>query len=155
MRTDQRRRREVLGRQPGRQIGTRDFNPFYFDQPHDIPTLTSGVAQVSVSGRHKCVVTTSGGAKCWGENRSGQVGDGTFQVAIGINTVDPPVDVIGLTSGVAQITADVLISCTLTTSGGVKCWGKNDLGQLGNGTPVFGDPARDVAKSCSLPLTGP
>jgi len=132
------------------QIGTRNSNPFYFDQPHDIPTLTSGVAQVSVSGLHNCVVTTSGGAKCWGQNLSGQVGDGTFQFAIACCSVDPPVDVIGLTSGVAQITthgapasslsSSASISCALTTDGAVKCWGTNNLGQLGNGTTTPSPP---------------
>jgi alpha-tubulin suppressor-like RCC1 family protein len=79
-------------------------------------------------------VTTSGGAKCWGQNLSGQVGDGTFQFAIACCSVDPPVDVIGLTSGVARITTHGAISCALTTDGAVKCWGTNNLGQLGNGT---------------------
>jgi len=122
------------------QIATRNSNPFFFDQPHDIPTLTSGVAQISAGISHNCVVTTSGGAKCWGQNLSGEVGDGTFQFAIACCSVDPPVDVIGLTSGVAQISVSGRLSCALTTSGGVKCWGRNNVGQLGNGTPTTDPP---------------
>ena len=55
------------------------------------------VAQVSVGGDHACVVTNSGGAKCWKSNFNGQLGDGT--------TASPPAagDVVGLSSGVVGI----------------------------------------------------
>jgi alpha-tubulin suppressor-like RCC1 family protein len=82
-----------------------------------------------------CVVTAAGGAKCWGRNTYGALGNGS--------TVDSrnPVDVVGLTSGVASVAVGVNDTCALTTAGSVKCWGflidpHNILGPLTHTTPI-------------------
>lgn len=95
--------------------------------PVSVTGLSTGVARI-VNGQYfTCSVTTSGGAKCWGYNASGQLGDGS------LTNRSAPVDVSGLTSGVASIAAEGSgHTCAVTTSGGVKCWGRNASGQLGN-----------------------
>lgn len=80
------------------------------------------VASVSVGLQHSCVVTTAGGAMCWGSNP----GNGT-------TTSKTPVGVLGLTSGVKAVATGTSFSCALTDAGAVMCWGDSTYGQLGNG----------------------
>ena len=97
--------------------------------PVDAVGLTSGVSDVAAGDYHTCVIISStGGVKCWGHNANGQLGNGTT------TNSTTPVDVTGLTSGVQSITAHYHHTCALTTGGGVKCWGYNGNGMLGDGT---------------------
>jgi alpha-tubulin suppressor-like RCC1 family protein len=96
--------------------------------PVEVAGLSSGVAAVYAGEDYTCAVTLAGGARCWGNNGAGQLGDGSLA---GRTT---PVDVIGLGSGVATIAAGTWHTCALLDSGGVKCWGRNTFGQLGDGT---------------------
>jgi hypothetical protein len=63
-----------------------------------------------------------------GLQRFGQLGDGT---TISRST---PTDVVGLSSGVNFLAAGYKHTCAAMTAGGVKCWGSNNTGQLGDGT---------------------
>jgi alpha-tubulin suppressor-like RCC1 family protein len=87
-----------------------------------------GIAQSLSSGsQSSCIVTTSRTVKCWGYGGYGNLGHGASPTYS-----STPVDVSGLTS-VAQVAVADNSVCALTTNGAVKCWGRNDTGQLGNG----------------------
>ena len=98
-----------------------------------VAAATTGyVQEMDAGGYHTCVVTSDGGVKCWGANGEGQLGNNS--------QVDSPtpVDVCAdaaCTSTLTNVKAVVTgfyHTCALTSSNTVKCWGRNDSGQLGN-----------------------
>ncbi len=107
--------------------------------PVDVAGLSSGVVALASGWSHDCVVTSAGGAKCWGVNSYGQLGDGSTT-----HSLSNPVDVTGLTAGVAAVAAGPSHTCALTGAGGVKCWGANFFGQLGNNSSTDSQVPVDV-----------
>ncbi|MBN1440887.1 MAG: Ig-like domain-containing protein [Anaerolineales bacterium] len=101
----------------------------YSTVPFDVPGLSSGVIALSAGLDHACAVLGDGTMKCWGANLYGQIGDGTYE-----NNRCSPVDVVGLGADAVDVSLGFYYSCALTTAGGVKCWGLNTTGCLGNGT---------------------
>lgn len=97
----------------------------------------TGVSEISAGSGVTCARLTSGEARCWGQH----VGDGTT------STRNRPVPVLtpdgsGPLTGIAAVSAGGSFggtdpyrsACALLTDGGVRCWGSNATGQLGDGT---------------------
>ena len=98
-------------------------------EPVAVIGLTSGVTDLSAGAHHNCVIQ-NGAAKCWGSNIRSQVPGASIVRVSGIlgaeeNEVNrlKPTQVIGLTSGVEQISAGDYRSCVVH-NGAVKCWGR-------------------------------
>lgn len=97
--------------------------------PAEVEGLTGAVA-IATGDFHTCAVLDDGTAQCWGLNDYGQLGAVTDDSVSGV-----PVQVEGLTGAVA-ISAGSYHSCALLDDGTAQCWGRNDSGQLGDGTDV-------------------
>ena len=100
--------------------------------PAQVPGL-SGVTALAQNGASMCAIANGGTLSCWGDNASGELGDGTT------NPSSTPVTVAGL-SGVTSVVAASesattgLGYCAVANAGNVYCWGANDHGQIGNGS---------------------
>jgi alpha-tubulin suppressor-like RCC1 family protein len=106
------------------------------------PTMPAEPAAVSVplaaGWNHTCAVSGGGGVVCWGNNDNGQLGDGSR------TDRTKPVDVKNLDIRVVAVTAGWGHTCVLTDAGGVKCWGRNKYGELGDGTTQRSSEPVDV-----------
>lgn len=80
-----------------------------------------------------CALLRSGRAKCWGFNGRGSLGNGTMGMSAQVNPT--PVEVLDLDAAV-QLSARGEAVCALVADRTVHCWGRNDVGQLGDGTAI-------------------
>ena len=81
-----------------------------------------------------CAASTAGRTVCWGNNENGALGIGTADT----NAHSSPVDVVGLSSGTRKLSmrrrpGGSTSTCASDEFGGIKCWGSNLNGTLGNG----------------------
>jgi len=91
----------------------------------------SGVLAVAAGGESTCALLEGGGISCWGANWMGQLGNGTT------NTLSLPTRVVGIGESEAaavSIGVGAEHACSVLVDGSVRCWGSNEMGQLGDGT---------------------
>jgi alpha-tubulin suppressor-like RCC1 family protein len=87
---------------------------------------------VAAGGNHTCATgvedpeTLDFAVYCWGDNSSGQLGDGTYE------SRSTPTPVPGLP--LAPLAGGGAHTCALLVDRTVTCWGDNSSGQLGDGT---------------------
>lgn len=86
-----------------------------------------GATDIATGSFHTCAVEADSTVSCWGNNRNGQLGDGST------TNRSLPVAVSGL-SGVTSVSAGSYHTCATKNDGTVACWGLNNNGQLGDGT---------------------
>jgi alpha-tubulin suppressor-like RCC1 family protein len=101
------------------------------------PALVSTPApfmHISAAAVHTCGIATDGTAYCWGSDADGQLGTtASLANCSGTPCTSSPVAVAGGLQ-FQSISAGLNATCGLTISGTGYCWGKNDLGQIGDGT---------------------
>ncbi|HMV65209.1 MAG TPA: hypothetical protein PKA64_00065, partial [Myxococcota bacterium] len=101
--------------------------------------------RIDAGYHHTCALLTDGRIKCWGYNGYGQLGIGnTSQIGDGAGEMGAALAAIDL--GSRRFALDFAVggdhTCALLDTGDVKCWGRNNAGQLGQGhTNNLGDGA--------------
>ena len=88
----------------------------------------SGVRNITAGSYHTCATKNDGTVACWGENNNGQLGDGSTTER------RTPVAVGAGLSGVTAVSGGSVHNCAQKSNGTVACWGRNDRGQLGDGS---------------------
>ena len=90
----------------------------------------TSVVALSMGQRHACVIVNDGSATlyCWGDNSTGQQGDGTLSA----NLVPYPI-----VTGANAVAAGQNHTCVTTPSGVMACTGFNQFGALGDGTLLY------------------
>ena len=126
--------------------------------PLDLADNYHPVRHLSMGLTHACAVIGRGQVRCWGDNTNGQLGQGNIDfvghansgAADQLNEINPVP--LGTNTTAMQVAAGHNHSCALvrntSNQQGVKCWGKNDLGQLGLGdTNNRGDAPDELGDS--------
>jgi len=116
--------------------------------PVDVVGLGSNVIDVVAGDFHTCALTGGGAVRCWGWNVNGELGMGAIG---GLSTV--PVEVVGLSNGVGDLVAGRRFTCAMMNAGGIKCWGENNFGQLGDGTTASSAVPLDVVVLSEPPVS--
>jgi len=131
------------GNNVGGQLGLGDFKN-RGDGPGEmgdaLPSVNLGQGEssqaVALGSGHTCALLASGAIKCWGIGYSGELGLGDVSPRgddpSEMGDMLPAVDLGSVGSAIA-VAAGMNHTCALLLSGAVKCWGKNDRGQLGLG----------------------
>lgn len=86
------------------------------------------VVQVAACGSSTCALFSDGSVRCWGDNTYGQLGVGNFT-----NLSIPNTNAINLGRSAKAIAASPSHACALLDDRSLKCWGRNNAGQLGYG----------------------
>ncbi len=106
------------------------------------------VRDADAGGKHVCAILDDGSVKCFGENGFGQLGQGST-TDLGDNPNElgdnlSPID-LGTNHTATHIATGEDFSCAILDDATLKCWGRNDSGQLGQGnTSILGDSTREL-----------
>ncbi len=112
------------------QVGTGTQGGTY-NTPQAVTGFMPG--RLALGDDHSCALSAGGQVYCWGNNTDGAVA----QSPIGGN-FPAPTAVVSLTDTYADISSGVGFSCARSGFSEVYCWGRNDVGQLGDGAALPG-----------------
>ncbi|MEU7905959.1 hypothetical protein [Actinoplanes sp. NPDC049118] len=102
-----------------------------------VRTATLGPGTIAAGGAHSCAITSLGGLYCWGDDSSGQLGDGARAHAFG--------QVVSALPAAVQVDAGAAHTCAIDLRASAHCWGDDSAGQLGDGANADRDAPVKVA----------
>jgi|GEM_PF-3640026 len=109
-----------------------------------IPALNGTAVKIYASILFTCAINTSGETLCWGDNYSGQQGDGTVGGKVFVPTkVNLPQSATDMTLGMGS-------SCSLLTNGTLYCWGHGYFGELGTNKEKANYPNPDYVRNLNV-----
>ena len=97
-------------------------------------TATAGAGSIGVAERVSCAVKSDATVVCWGADLASLADGGTGSSFTPVAIKGPAG--VGLLGNVITVAPGFRHACALKKDGTVWCWGKNDRGQLGDGTKV-------------------
>jgi alpha-tubulin suppressor-like RCC1 family protein len=112
--------------------GTTDYEGVSTPEPITLPGATGPPVRIAAGEYHSLVLTSTGQLYTFGDNHSGQLGNGTSDNAA--HPTPEAVTLPGATGRIVQIAAGWEFSLALTSSGQLYTFGNDEYGQLGNGT---------------------
>lgn len=112
------------------QIGDNSSSATPRIRPTQVFGLGADVVAISAGSFNTCAIDVSGAAKCWGEGAQGAIGDGSSATGFRLT----PTPVLGMTSGVQEISVGGRFVCAIDAASAAFCWGMNLQGQLGDGS---------------------
>ena len=126
------------GNQDSGRLGTTVPNGFFYPVAVNLGTGRTAKA-ISLGTSHTCAILDDDSLKCWGNNISGKLGDGTIT-----NRHSPtPVD-LGTGRTAKAISLGTSHTCAILDDDSLRCWGNNTYGQMGAGTTTRGHPPTAV-----------
>ena len=154
----------VLGRSntiPTNIVGNTSTGTFEIDSETESLRFTSSpiesigkVVFSSSSSQSACAIFDDGNLKCWGQNYYGQLGIGVLgQGLSGASSFTTP-QTLDLGTGRTGVAVTMSVNgdyaCAILDNGSLKCWGRNNYGQIGNGGIIQSDARYSTPQNVDL-----
>ena len=118
--------------------------------------LGSPAVAIAAGGQHTCALLVGGSVKCWGMNNYGQLGYDSTDNKGGAAGEMANLGTVHLGSPAIAIAAGWYHTCALLEGGSIKCWGFNNVGQLGyDSTDEKGNAVGEMANLGTVYLGSP
>lgn len=128
----------------------------------NLPVVSLGsnryAVDLALGNSHTCALLDNNTVKCWGRSNRGQLGYGnTLTLGDASGEMGDSLATVSLGSGktAKALSAGQFHNCAILNDDTVKCWGYNNVGQLGQGnTTSRGDGAGEMGDALAVTSLG-